>query len=315
MIKRFLSARTPDKELGFGRSITTTGRIMNADGSFNVVRHSRSVWDNTYYHLVTMPWWLFFLLQVLAFVSINLVFATLYCMVGVEHLNGIKMGGLMDNFTQAYFFSSQTLTTVGYGYVSPMGLPANIIASFESFLGLLTFALVSGLLYGRFSRPSAGIVFSNNMLISPYKDGRAMMFRIVNARRSELIETEAQIILTLNQPDENGNLFRRYVPLELEISKISFFSLSWTLVHPLDDKSPLFGFTEQDMLESHVEVMILIKAIEEANQQTVHIRHSYAAEEIVWNAKFTPVMGRHPKGVTEVITAKIGDFERLSAGN
>jgi inward rectifier potassium channel len=311
-MKKFLSTKTPDQELGFGRSITTSSRIMNEDGSFNVNRHGAYPWENTYFHLITMSWWKFFGLQIVVFVLMNVIFALLYCGIGLENLAGAKMGSAWDNFTQAYFFSSQTMTTVGYGYYSPMGMAANIIASFESFLGLLAFALTSGLLYGRFSRPSAGIVFSKNIVIAPYKNVQALMFRIVNPRRSELIEAEAQVILTFNQFDEQGNPFRRYVPLDLEIKKISFFSLSWTIVHPLDEKSPLYGFTEGDVLDSSAEVLILVKAIEEANQQTVHTRRSYIATDMVWNARFSPIMGKHQDGVPEVITSKISDFVRLS---
>jgi len=308
---RKIKSKPLDRELGFGRTATTESRLMNPDGSFNVQRQRLNIWDNTHYHLITMSWWWFFWLIFGSFILMNCLFSLIYNIIGIQHLNGIVAGGFLHNFAQAYFFSSQTLTTVGYGHVSPNGLLANVIASCESFLGLLTFALISGLLYGRFSRPQAKIVFSEKMLVAPYKNEQSLMFRMGNARRSELIETEVQILLAFNQRDENGLLGRNFYPLELEINKINFFSLSWTLVHPLNDKSPIYNFSLQDLLDARAEIMVLVKGTDETNQQQVHTRHSYMADDLVWNARFRPVIGRNAKGMPHLITRKIGEYEEL----
>lgn len=309
---RYLSSKTEERELGFGSTLTTEGRLMNADGSFNVVRERSTIWDNTYYHLITMPWWVFGGLLLISFALINAIFACIYCLVGIEGLTGIAPSTLMDDFLHAFFFSSQTLTTVGYGHISPNGWDTSTLAALESFVGLLMFALISGLLYGRFSRPQAKIIFSENALIAPYKDGQGLMFRLSNARRSEMIETEVQVIAAVNQPDDNGVLSRRFFPLELEISKISFFSLSWTIVHALSEKSPLFGFSEIDLKETNVELLILVKGIEDTNQQMVHARRSYIADEIVWDAKFLPITSRTSKQVPKVMTTKISHYEKVA---
>jgi len=309
---RKIKSKPLDRELGFGKSATTEGRLMNPDGSFNVERQGLGLLDNTYYHLITMSWGRFAGLILLSFVFINCIFSLLYCLIGVEQLDGIAPGSFFQNFSQAYFFSSQTLTTVGYGHVSPEGLVANILASFESFLGLLTFALISGLLYGRFSRPEARIVFSEKMIVAPYREGRGLMFRMANARRSELIETEVQILLAFNQRDnESGTVERKFFPLELELNKISFFSLSWTLVHALNEASPIYNFSPQDLKDAHAEVMVLVKGTDETNQQQVHTRHSYTAEEIVWNARFRPVVAHNAKGQPHLMTHKIGEHELI----
>jgi inward rectifier potassium channel len=310
MAKKIYS-RPYEGETGFGKAVTNTNRLMHPDGRFNVERERLGIFDNLYFHLMTMPWWQFFGVMLLCFSLLNAVFASIYCLVGIEHLNGVKPGYFIDNFLNAFFFSSQTLTTVGYGHVSPGNLPASLVASIESFAGLLAFALVSGLLYGRFSRPRAKIVFSDNMLVAPYKEGRGLMFRMGNSRRSELIETEVQLILTLNQRNDAGLLERKYFALPVEVSKISFFSLSWTVVHALDEKSPLYGFTDKDLTDAYAEIMVLVKSIEEANHQTVYARHSYAAEEIVWNAKFKSVISQNAKGVPYVMTSQIGVYELL----
>ena len=302
-------------ELGFGRQVTTQGRLINPDGSFNVIRHRNSLSDNLYHNMITMPWWLFVLIALAAFTLINVVFATAYVMAGEDALSGMPEGSGMNSWFHAFFFSTQTLTTVGFGHIAPKGDIASIIASLEAFLGILIFALITGLLYGRFSRPMAKVVFSDNLLVSPYKNGMALMFRIVNPRTSELIETEVKVALAINQTDETtGTQARRFFGLDLEISKISFFSMSWTLVHPLDENSPLYGVTLDQMREGNAEIMILVSGTDESTEQVVHARRSYVAEEMVWNAKFAPIMSKSKDLTRTVIhTRKVSDYELLSS--
>ena len=284
---------------------------MNADGSFNVVRQRSTIWDNTYYHLVTMPWWMFLLTVTAAYIVVNTFFAMLFLLAGFDGLKGLEHVSPQHDFMEAFFFSSQTLTTVGYGSVSPKGLSSNIIASFEALTGLLSFALISGLMYGRFARPRARVVFSENLLVSPYRDGKALMFRMVNARRSELIETEVQVIITINQLGDDGAMARKFYTLQLELNKISFFSLSWTIVHALTEDSPLFGFTQEDIINGNLEVLVLVKGTDEANHQIVYARRSYIAEDMVWNARFKPIISSTNKGIPNVMTRLIDSYESV----
>ncbi|MEY3241690.1 MAG: hypothetical protein RIR11_3129 [Bacteroidota bacterium] len=300
-------------ELGLGRHITTQGRLINPDGSFNVIRHRSGPFDNVYYHLVTMSHRRFFALVFVVFGLVNAIFATLYCLGSMGQLTNMPTNSFWDAWMHAFFFSTQTITTVGYGHISPNGLAASILASLESFLGLLFFALISGLLYGRFSRPVAKVKFSENMLISPYLDTTALMFRMVNPRKSELVEAEVEATLAINQRDEEtGEVARRFFKLDLEISKITFFSMSWTIVHAINTDSPLFGLNEAQLLDANAEILVLLKGIDEATEQLVHARRSYISEEVVWHAKFSPMMGRTTDLVSmEVHTRKISDYRKL----
>lgn len=311
---RRIANRVPESELGFGKTITTASRIMNPDGTFNVERQSTGIWDNTYFNLVTMQWWKFVLFVLLSFIIMNSFFSLLYCAIGIEHLSGATPGSFFQNFAQAYFFSSQTLTTVGYGHISPKGMSANVLASFQSFLGLLSFALVSGLLYGRFSRQRAKIIFSEKMLVAPYRGGHGLMFRMGNARRSEILDVDAQVILAINQRTDDDSLERKFFPLNLEINHISFFSLSWTVVHALDEGSPINGFSFDELQSANTEILVMVKGTDEANHQNVNARHSYTADEIVWNARFRPVIGRNAKGQPQVLVRQIGEYEEVNTG-
>jgi inward rectifier potassium channel len=314
---KIIPSNNQQRELGFGKFVTTEGRLMNVDGSFNVKRHRAGLFDNLYYHLVTMASWKFAGLTFIAFGILNSLFALVYVLIGVDQFGGMEVGDTWHNYRSAYFFSSQTMTTVGYGHVYPKGLAINLVASVESFMGLLTFALISGLLYGRFSRPGARVIFSENMLVAPYRDGQALMFRMVNARRSEMLETEVQVTVSINQMDEvSGLMARRFFNLDLELSRITFFSMSWTIVHAITDKSPLWSFSQQDMNNGFAEYMVMVKGTDEATEQVVHARRSYIADEVVWNAKFKPIMERTPDKQKNVIHSKrVGDHEILGNTN
>jgi inward rectifier potassium channel len=223
-----------------------------------------------------------------------------------------------DKIWETFFFSAQTLTTVGYGRLNPSGLSASTLAACESFTGLMGFALATGLLYGRFSRPTAKLLYSENALISPYRHKRfdmqdmtAFMFRIANARNNQLIEIEAQVLFTYNQ-ERNGEIIRSFQVLDLEIAKVSYLSLSWTIVHPITEKSPMYGLTAEDLLNIDAEFMINIKAVDDGYAQQVYSRSSYKADEIVFNAKFVSAISRLESGLSAVDLKKISEYDMIS---
>jgi len=299
------------KDLGFGiRSQEKGARLLNQDGTFNIERRGlKKEWSNNMYHtLITMPWSRFNLLVLCIYLMANLIFASLYLIAGADSLDGAKGADMMGKFLDAFFFSAQTITTVGYGKMSPLGIFPNIIASIESMMGLLGFALATGLLYGRFSRPVAKIIYSHNALIAPFHDGRGFMFRLANARKNQLIEAEMQVVFSINDTID-GKSTRSFHTLKLERHKINFIFSSWTIVHPITDDSPFYGLSLDDMINAEAEITILLKAFDDSFSQTVYSRSSYKAEEFVWGAKFSNIHGRTKDG-TYVDLHRIGEFEK-----
>jgi inward rectifier potassium channel len=268
-----------------------TGRLrraINKDGSFNVLRRGVSLRDKGFYlHLMNSNWpW--FLTQVgLAYTLVNVVFATVYFSIGVEWLVGAPHETRLAAFLGAFFFSVQTFTTVGYGHIAPKGILTSAVAALEAMTGLLAFAIGTGLMYGRFSRPSARLVFSRRMVVAPFNDGRALMFRVANGRPNVLMELEATVILMTVEDSSDGPK-RKYQGVPLERAKVFFLPLSWTIVHPLDDNSPLLGLGAEDLERLQAEFLILIKCFDDTFSQTVHARYSYTFEEIDWESRFLP---------------------------
>jgi inward rectifier potassium channel len=300
----------PENDLGFGTQ-PVSQRVINRDGSINVKHRGlpffRSA-DN-YHRLITMSWTRFWLVVLTGYLIANLLFATLYVTIGIEHLRGADSETPLLQFFDAFFFSAQTLSTVGYGHISPNGIVMNFVAAFESMIGLLAFALATGLLYGRFSRPSAKIVYSDNLLVAPYREtGRGLMFRLANLRHNMLIELSVEIIFSYNE-EVNGQRKRVFFPLELERRRASILTLSWTVVHPLDDKSPLKDLTAEDYRRTEASFAVLLKAYDDTFSQTVHSRTSYQYDEMVWGGKFIPAFFTEENGQVNLDVSKISDYQ------
>lgn len=301
-------------DLGFGKQIVDeTTRLVNPDGSFNVRRVNQSFygWLNPYHRFITTTWGHFMLVVMAGFIVANFLFAGLYVALGVENLQGADQSSAWTRFYDAYFFSAQTLTTVGYGRIAPTGFWMSFAAAIESTMGLMAFALATGLLYGRFSRPEAKILFSEKALVSPYLDTTALMFRIVNERANQLIEISVEVALSLLEDLPDGTRTRKYYGIPLERNRVSFFPLNWTLVHPITETSPIFGKTEQDLLRADAEFLILVRATEDTFSQNVYARSSYRASEIEWGAKFRKMYDNQERGTTTLDIAKLSDFDRV----
>lgn len=280
-------------------------RIINADGSFNVSRHGTNWRDvHPYLHLVSVSWTSFFAWILAGYVVVNFAFAAVYYGLGPDAL---AMSSTADysRFLRCIFFSAQTLTTVGFGAVYPHSVTANTIAAFEALSGLMGIAVATGLLFGRVSRPSARIGFSEKALIAPYQDGWSFQFRMVNRRANTLIEPAATLMLmTVDRSD--GAFRREFKLLRLERERIMMFPLMWTVVHPIDAESPLYGKSAAELEALQAEFMVLVKAWDETFAQTVHQRFSYRYSEVVWGGRFTPGFGVDENGDMQVHVDKVG---------
>jgi inward rectifier potassium channel len=310
-----LPAEEELKDLGFGAVVTKESRqrFVNRDGSFNVRRTGLPFWSSLspYHLLLTVSWGKFLSLMTLSFVLLNTAFALAYLACGAGALSGAMVEQGYSAFWQAFFFSVHTFATIGYGNISPIGMAANLIVVIESLTGLLATALITGLIFARFSRPTAKIVFSQQAVIAPYKNITAFMFRITNARKNQLISLEVKVNLSLYESG-NGPTNRRFHQLSLERARVDVFPLSWTIVHPIDEHSPLHGYTAERLQQTDAEFVILLTALDETSTQTVHTRSSYKCNELVWGAKFSNLY--EPITATEPITIDVGkihDIETL----
>lgn len=301
-----------ENDLGFGsQPVIKSQPLINKDGTVNVRRKGLSLFNtaDNYHTLIKMGWGKFWVIVLSGYLLANLLFAGIYVSIGADSLDGATGTAPFGRFLDAFFFSAQTISTVGYGHISPKGTLANCVAAVESMMGLLAFALATGLLYGRFSRPSAKIVYSYNLLVSPYKNGnRGLMFRIANLRRNVLIDLDVQVIFSYNEI-VNGKPVRRFFPLELERREVSILTLNWTIVHPLDENSPLAEITPDELERGEASFSVLLKAFDDTFSQTVHSRTAYQYNELVWDMKFLPMFDRDEHGRIVLDMSKINTYE------
>jgi len=281
-------------------------RTINKDGTFNVHRRGATWRDvNAYLYLINVPWPAFLGIIFAAYLAVNTLFALVYYSLGANQLQGAAADTELAHFLNSFFFSAQTLTTVGYGIISPRGTAASTVAAIEAMVGLMGFALATGLLFGRVSRPSARIGYSEKMTVTPYLDGSSLQFRVVNQRANNLMELEAKVLyMTVEGPP--GQLRRDYKVLKLERHNVFFFPLTWTIVHPIDEHSPLHGKTAQDLERLQAEILILIKGFDDTFSQTVHSRYSYRYDEIAWGARFAPAFDTEAEGALVLEVNKVG---------
>lgn len=276
---------------GFGDNAGNYGgRFLNKNGESNTYKTGLGLLERySWFHsMLKMKRGHFFLIVLGYYIIANFFFASVYYLIGVEHLSGIDTVTKGDKFAEAFFFSAQTFTTVGYGRISPTGILTSAIASFEALIGLLTFAVATGLMYGRFSKPTAFIRFSAHALISPYKNGTALMIRLSPFKNTLLSDAEAKITVGM-VIEENGKTFNKFYPLTLEMDKVNSMNLSWTLVHAINEESPLFNVSEDDFKNGSGEVMVFIKAFDDMFSNTVVARTSFTFQEIIYGARFKPM--------------------------
>jgi inward rectifier potassium channel len=297
LLNKISAKATSFSNSGFGTNASIHGgRFFDKNGAANVEKKGINVLDSiSWYHtMIDLPRWKFMSILFLFYIGINFVFALLYYGIGIEHLDGIAISGSeWTKFGQAYFFSAQTFTTVGYGHISPTGFLSSALSAAEALIGLLSFAIATGLFFGRFSKPSVFLKFSHNAIIGPYGEGTALMFRLAPFKNTNYIDAEANVNLAMSI-EENGVLVNKFFALNLEMKKINTLTLSWTLVHPINEESPLYQFTASDFAAIKGEILVIIKTFDDMFSTTVAARTSYTFEEVVYGAKYEIMYAKSP---------------------
>ncbi|MEI7472828.1 MAG: ion channel [Chitinophagaceae bacterium] len=318
ILRKINSKAKTESNSGFGvNAADYGGRFINKNGQPNLEKQGIGYFERiSWFHtMLSMPRWKFFSLIFLFFVLINLLFAIAYFAIGVEHLSGMVTHSAWEQFGEAYFFSAQTFTTVGYGRVNPTGFITSALSSFEALIGLLSFAVVTGLLYGRFSRPKAYLKFSKNAIIAPFKNGLALMMRVAPYKNTSLTDAEAKLTAGM-MLEENGQRTNKFFSMELEFEKVNALTLSWTIVHPITENSPLYKFTKDDFSNGTGEILVYVKAFDDMFSNTVVARTSYTFKEIVFGVKFIPMYHKSKQENSTILDLdKLNSFVEVDIGS
>ena len=286
-------------------------RVMGKDGRFPVHRDGElRGFSEGFVALATMPPLQLILIVVGSYLTMNMIFGSLYMAIGVEQLGNANLSTLGTRWLSAIGMSVQTLTTVGYGSLYPTTVATWLLAAVEGVFGILSFSMISALLYTRFARPTARLAYSSHALLAPFKDGWSLQLRVANRRSTLLVEIEARVLLVMRDPDEPAQL--EYFTLPLQFNKVSFLPLSWTLVHPITAESPLAGATAADLERRRAEIIVILKALDETYMQSVITRHSFRYDEIIWGGKYVKAYSAQD-GKMRLDLNKLSHFTPLEA--
>ena len=286
------------RDLGFGAVVTgSTQRLLNHDGSFNVKRTGLSALTslNLYHTMLAMSWRMFLLLILLLYFLSNIIFGLLYASIGSAALVDTSSEPMANIFLRSFFFSVQTFATIGYGTIHPAGVIPNLLVTIESYYSLLANALITGLVFARFARPTAKVIFSEIAVIAPYRGITGLMVRLVNGRNNQLIDVKANLLYA-RFVEENGRMVRRFDALPLERDNVAFLPLAWTIVHPITPESPLFGITREEVERTDAELLVLLNATDETFAAVVHTRSSFKPHEVRVGYKFVNIYNQVEDG-------------------
>lgn len=277
------------RKLGF-RHRTGVRRIAKQeDGSFQIQGLGvwYQYWRDPYHLMLTVPWWGFVSLVSMAYIGLNVVFAIVFRL-GGDCIVGARPGSFLD----AFFFSVQTLASIGYGTMSPANLYAHLVVTLEAITSLFAIAVVTGLAFARFSKPTARVLFSQNMVVMPHNGIPTLMFRMANERNNQILEAQLRVYLLQNEVTKEGEFFYRIHTLELIRDQSPTFFLSWTAMHPITPSSPLYEATPESLQQKNVQVVVSMSGLDETVAYMVHVRHTYGHQHILFNHRFVSVI--HP---------------------
>ena len=293
-----------NNDTGFGSNPNSVGgRFINKDGSFNRKREGVPFFRRigVYQRMLSLPMWRFILVILAFYFVINIVFTGIYLFMGYDQLDGMIADNSWERIKEVFYFSTQTFTTLGYGRINPRGDGANIVSSLEALTGFLSFAIATGLIYGRFAKPKAYLQFSHMAVICPFKGKTALMFRFATFKDNHtLTNVEIKVNIAL-MVEENGHQEYRFYDLVLERTKVDSLPMNWTVVHAIDENSPLIGLNKEDIAAADVELYVLITGFDEVYSSPVLQRTSYTYKEMVFDAKFIPMYRESTDGQTTIL--------------
>jgi len=297
------------KDPGFGYKATQNAKnIINKDGSSNVIHvNKKRNLDDLYSFFIDISWFKFFFLILLSYTLLNVLFGLVYTLIGIEEITK-STGNVFSDFLNGFFFSAQTLTTVGYGGIAPHGVTSNLIAAFEAMIGLLSFSFITGLLYGRFSKPKSAIKFSDHIILRDFKDKRAIMFRLMNSRKTVMIAPKISVTLSISDKETSE---KKYYDLGLERASIMYLPTVWTIVHEIDEKSPLYNFTNKEIAALNAELFMLLQYHEESFAQNVYQIYSYSFNDLEVDVRFTSSYKFDEEGYTVLDHDRLSEVERM----
>lgn len=283
--------------------------IKIENGRFQIEKRNpwKSYWRDPYHLMLILPWRWFFVFIVLGYLLTNTFFAFVYL---------VEPGGLKNaqpgSFLDAFFFSVQTLGTIGYGAIYPQTLYANLVVTVEAVAGLIGIAIITGLAFARFSKATARVIFSRAAVITPYNGLPTLMFRTANRRGNQILEAQMQVYLMRDEITQEGELMRRFHPLKLLRKQTPSFSLSWTGMHPIDETSPLYGTTEESLLQTRSLIIASLTGIDETVVQMIHARYTYSAQDILWNHRLVDIFHDTVDGNRYIDYAHFHDVEPIT---
>lgn len=258
--------------------------------------------DDVYHFMMEASWPRLLVIIAAMYLSTNAIFAGLY-LLGGDSITGAEKG----SFPDAFFFSVQTLSTVGYGVMAPKGMLGGALVTFEAFIGLLGMAMASGLMFSKFARPTARVIFSSKVIISTRNGKPCLVLRMANGRGNEIVEATLRISALKPEVTAEGERMRRFHDLVLTRSQTPLFTLTWMVIHIIDEQSPLFGETEASLQAMNIRFIVTLTGIDSTFAQTVHARTSYFADDVVWGGRFVDVTSQLPDGRLQVDYTKFND--------
>ena len=272
--------------------IIRTGRGRSARRFATVIQgRSGGRWTDLYQSFLSAPWWAFLCAMAVIYVAFNALFAGLY-LLDRGGITGARPGSFWD----AFFFSVQTIGTLGYGVMAPRSFYVNVVVTVEVFFGILNIAVVAGIMFARVSRPTARVMFSRLAVVTPFDGVPTLMFRVANQRGNQILEATVSMTLSHQVTTREGHVMRRFEELPLVRARTPLFLLSWTVMHAIDEASPLYGATRESLVADQVELIVVLSGTDETYSDTIYARHSFLPHEIHWNRRFADIISTQPDG-------------------